>query len=613
MSGRALLSILNGFQLTTTYRGLIVVVSQNVQQYLGYTELDLLGQNIFNLIHEDDRQLMRDMLMPKPHLLGPNGELLVPDEPEGKNKVAELLAHDKRRFIIRFKKLCQRSEPCQYATCHIEGSLRKSDRACHGYNRCCQMVRRARARGDNPCNSGNDVFVGIVRLATETFLTESNMECYRMEYRTRHSIDGQIIQSEQRISLVTGYMTHEVNGSFSPHCISFLVYDQHRLIGESCYRLLAKNGQFIYLKTRGRLDVDPSTRAVTSFVCTNTVVDEQEGKHLIKMMKKKFMLMVNNVEEPLPEEEVKDANDQNLSIEDPRQLEKVILHLVTNLPSPQPSDEGCGASSNCLPSSEHLAIIPPKKERIVSAIEKIYSVINHFPNEMENNHNLRPSKVEITDSSNVVPNAHFTTFHKSSTSHSPQLAIESKHSSKSTWSTENPCPKLPNFSNVYQHRNTDNNGSMDLNLTLNNTPMTTRGDTLPTEETSSSSFCPENSIIFSKEHDPLPGSKVSGVKRPIECSENTETEAIIKKKNASVNIGDGSPEQTVVSEISALDLLFDEDLFDMSFSQIDSTVNSMAHNLDLPFPDLLVSEEVQDILKDIEDKSNGNHNSKSGI
>lgn len=57
----------------------------------------------------------------------------------------------------RFKKLCQRSEPCQYVTCHIEGTLRKSDRACRGYNRCCQMVRRARARGDNPCSSGNDI------------------------------------------------------------------------------------------------------------------------------------------------------------------------------------------------------------------------------------------------------------------------------------------------------------------------------------------------------------------------------------------------------------------------------------------------------------------------
>lgn len=33
-----------------------------------------------------------------------------------------------------------------------------------------------------------------------------------MEYRTRHSIDGQIMDCEQRIALATGYMTHEVYG-----------------------------------------------------------------------------------------------------------------------------------------------------------------------------------------------------------------------------------------------------------------------------------------------------------------------------------------------------------------------------------------------------------------
>lgn len=52
----------------------------------------------------------------------------------------------------------------------------------------------------------------MVRPTSETFMNESALEAYRMEYRTRHSIDGEIIQCEARISLVTGYMTHEVSG-----------------------------------------------------------------------------------------------------------------------------------------------------------------------------------------------------------------------------------------------------------------------------------------------------------------------------------------------------------------------------------------------------------------
>lgn len=88
------------------------------------------------------------------------------------------------------------------------------------------------------------------------------------------------------------------------------MYDNQKMYGESCYRLMTKNGQFIYMRTRGRLDVDQNSRACTSFVCTNTVVDEKEGKQLIKFMRKKFAMMVNNYDTPaieIPEEEIKDV------------------------------------------------------------------------------------------------------------------------------------------------------------------------------------------------------------------------------------------------------------------------------------------------------------------
>ena len=90
--------------------------------------------------------------------------------------------------------------------------------------------------------------------------------------------------------------------TFNVFLFFIIVYDQHRLFGESCYRLITKNGQFIYMRTRGCLDVDRDSRAVTSFVCTNTVVDEEEGKKLIKLMKRKFTMLVNNNQAPAIEE-----------------------------------------------------------------------------------------------------------------------------------------------------------------------------------------------------------------------------------------------------------------------------------------------------------------------
>lgn len=71
-----------------------------------------------------------------------------------------------------------------------------------------------------------------------------------------------------------------------------------------------------------------------------------------------------------------------MSVEDPRQLEKVILHLVTNLPSSSPSR----TSREQL--APRISIIPHKKERILSAIDKIYTVITTIPKQPSVNHDI---------------------------------------------------------------------------------------------------------------------------------------------------------------------------------------------------------------------------------
>ncbi|KPJ09224.1 Hypoxia-inducible factor 3-alpha [Papilio machaon] len=387
-SVEALISFLNGFIITTTYKGLVVVISPNVEQYLGYTELELIGHNIINIIHEEDQQMMLEQLIPRSYLLGPHDEILFPEDPESKKKVAEALRNEKRSFNIRFKKNGQRNEKHIYINCHIEGSFRKSDRACRSNNRRSQMVRRLRARGRHWCSSGNDVvFIGVVRPSYETFVTESKLDSTLMEYRTRHSIDGEIISCDSRISVATGYMASEVQGA---NAMNFMhrddvrwvvvalreMYDHHRLSGESCYRLMTKCGSFVYMRTKGFLEVDKNTGAVTSFVCINRVVDKEEGKQLNMEMKKKFMMLVNNTDETPPEDDDdEEVNDrQGLPVEDPQQLQKVILHLVTNLPSPSTDITQLNSPFQEERSPYRLSIIPPKKERIVNAIDKIYNV-----------------------------------------------------------------------------------------------------------------------------------------------------------------------------------------------------------------------------------------------
>lgn len=64
--------------------------------------MELLGHNILNIVHDDDKLILRENLIPPSHFLGHNGELLIPDGPDGKQKIGEALAREKRQFVIRY-------------------------------------------------------------------------------------------------------------------------------------------------------------------------------------------------------------------------------------------------------------------------------------------------------------------------------------------------------------------------------------------------------------------------------------------------------------------------------------------------------------------------------
>lgn len=68
-----------------------------------FVQLELLGQNVFSIIHKDDHQLLAEQLFPKSCTLSSNGQLMIPKENGTEKKVAEDLANEKRSFTIRYK------------------------------------------------------------------------------------------------------------------------------------------------------------------------------------------------------------------------------------------------------------------------------------------------------------------------------------------------------------------------------------------------------------------------------------------------------------------------------------------------------------------------------
>lgn len=52
----------------------------------------------------------------------------------------------------------------------------------------------------------------MARVVKPPMICDRLIEACRYEYRTRNLIDGRIVQCDQRISIVAGYLTDEVSG-----------------------------------------------------------------------------------------------------------------------------------------------------------------------------------------------------------------------------------------------------------------------------------------------------------------------------------------------------------------------------------------------------------------
>ncbi|KAH8323082.1 hypothetical protein KR074_001854 [Drosophila pseudoananassae] len=365
--------------------------------------------------------------------------------------VDERLRSDRRCFVVRLARASTRAEATRhYERVKIDGCFRRSDSSLTGgaaanYPIVSQLIRRSRnnnmlaaaaaaaaaaeaattippqhdaiAQAALHGISGNDiVLVAMARVLREERTPEemeaSGMtfyrqpEPYQLEYRTRHLIDGSIIDCDQRIGLVAGYMKDEVR-NLSPFCFMHLddvrwvivalrqMYDCNSNYGESCYRLLSRNGRFIYLHTKGFLDIDSGSNQVHSFLCVNTLLDEEAGRQKVLEMKEKFSTIIKA---DMPSQTT--SPDLPAS-QAPQQLERIVLYLIENLQKSVDSgvgaaaaspgaqsletlmDDGYSSPANTLTLEElapsptpALALVPPAPSSVKHSISKSVSVVN---------------------------------------------------------------------------------------------------------------------------------------------------------------------------------------------------------------------------------------------
>ncbi|KAH8244736.1 hypothetical protein KR038_005907 [Drosophila bunnanda] len=360
--------------------------------------------------------------------------------------IDERLRSDRRCFTVRLARASTRAEATRhYELVKIDGCFRRSDSSLTGgaaanYPIVSQLIRRSRnnnmlaaaaaaaaaeaatvpppqhdaiAQAALHGISGNDiVLVAMARVLREERSVEEAAEVngmtfyrqpepYQLEYKTRHLIDGSIVDCDQRIGLVAGYMKDEVC-NLSPFCFMHLddvrwvivalrqMYDCNSDYGESCYRLLSRNGRFIYLHTKGFLDIDPGSNKVHSFLCVNTLLDDEAGRRKVLEMKEKFSTIIK------AEMPTQSSSPDLPASQAPQQLERIVLYLIENLQKSVESssgeaagvqpldtlmDDGYSSPANTLeelaPSpTPALALVPPAPSSVKNSISKSVSVVN---------------------------------------------------------------------------------------------------------------------------------------------------------------------------------------------------------------------------------------------
>lgn len=344
--------LLGGIMFGVTCRGRIFIVSPNVQEKLGYCHIDLLGQDFYNYVHQDDVEILRHHIYPQ----------------ELQTSCDDRLFEQHHNFNIRIMRAGARSDPARYERCRIDGTLRRSDRATSNGVQDEQIIRRQRVRTNRTfSSSGNDfVFIGMIHVLSTAMPARILPPTAYSEYWTRHLVDGRIVQCDQSISLAIGYMTEEVTGTSAfvfMHkedvrwviCVLRQMYDESREFGESYYRLMSRSGHFTYMRTRGFLEIDRTTKKVQSFVCVNSVIGEDYGRRMMEEMKRKYSVIIDIEKQQNETSPIDDA-----PVEHPKRLERIVMHLV------EPS-----VNENI----DELKLVAPSKENIISAIQNSEKVV----------------------------------------------------------------------------------------------------------------------------------------------------------------------------------------------------------------------------------------------
>ncbi|KAI4878552.1 hypothetical protein NFI96_016749, partial [Prochilodus magdalenae] len=246
---------LAGFILVMTEEGDMIFLSDNVSKYIGITQLELLGQSVYDFVHPCDQEELRDILTTKSGLC--------------KKKAERFIEHN---FFLRMKStLTSRGR-----TVNIKSATWKVLH-CTGHI----QIFNNELESSSPAGS-------YLTLLCEPIPHPGCVEfpLDRNTFLSRHNMDLSFTQCDGRVTELVGYQPEELIGRSAYEFFHALDFDHvtkslHILFskGQVCtsqYRFLAKNGGFVWTETQATVLYNGKTSQPEAVVCLNFILSGVE-------------------------------------------------------------------------------------------------------------------------------------------------------------------------------------------------------------------------------------------------------------------------------------------------------------------------------------------------
>ncbi|XP_035217041.1 uncharacterized protein LOC118190443 [Stegodyphus dumicola] len=274
---------IGGFVIVTTFSGVIVFCSRCVEDYIGYQNIDIMGNSIYNYIHSADVSHFEKKV---------NSVINRKKKKPSKRRTKTVKAHMQQRPLPRSGEVRYRKMVFKISV-HINEVQENVNTEPASTTKGKKLTRTK----DFGTTAVVLMFVEPAKLEPEIDI--SYIEAHQDAYFTIHGPQAEIIYADQRISTIAGWMPREVQGmsAYKFICSSDVpvaIFAQKAMFtssdgtGAITYRLRTCDMRYIYLQTSGQIAFKDSTNEISHFVCFNKLLNNKEGSEELKKFQQRF-------------------------------------------------------------------------------------------------------------------------------------------------------------------------------------------------------------------------------------------------------------------------------------------------------------------------------------